>query len=686
MKKEHIFYTIAIFLFSFSLSCKKQEPVVRDIELLPQNDTVYMQAQEAIYSDPLFARRILKEAMDTRPVGDSIDWYMLYTLYIKTFLTTSELDSVIPLCRKIEQFCARQKELTPHHYYLLTDANNNIGNRYSIASMNDSALKYFKKVLDYSLQTHSSRVIVTAYTNLADVYVRSGYYDQGAWYYRQTLYIADSMELPQQELINTYTGLGQTYMELRDFELSHYYYDLAYRLFDLMDLNRKFVYFTNHGNVYYFEERYPEALELFKKGYELVKPTPEYAYAQNICMVNIGEIYLLMGQLDSAKFYLDPCLSYFEAIQNSSAVYHARTQLFELALKKGNIREATKLLHAMTDNLYAEPTLVGIRKKYLQHYYEETGDYRKAYQYLKENLRMDDSIRNDRIRMRVAETELRYKQDTTLMKQRLFIQKQQSDMQSLELSVFIWILVCTLLLIVAIFIYFYQKKQRVYQLAETRNKIISLRMENIRNRVSPHFIFNTLNRVISHYDSNDSSYKELCHLIKIMRLNLRLTEKLCITLAEEIDFVRTYLALEQERFGSSLETDIRIDPQIDADLFELPSMMIQIPVENAIKHGLREKEGEKRLSITVSKQNGCITISIEDNGAGFRMQTGSPDMQSTGTGLKVLNQTIQLLNAGNPVPITILIRKSDHGTDENPGCLVQFTLPDNYSYVLPEGK
>lgn len=262
--------------------------------------------------------------------------------------------------------------------------------------MNDSALKYFKKVLDYSLQTHSSRVIVTAYTNLADVYVRSGYYDQGAWYYRQTLYIADSMELPQQELINTYTGLGQTYMELRDFELSHYYYDLAYRLFDLMDLNRKFVYFTNHGNVYYFEERYPEALELFKKGYELVKPTPEYAYAQNICMVNIGEIYLLMGQLDSAKFYLDPCLSYFEAIQNSSAVYHARTQLFELALKKGNIREATKLLHAMTDNLYAEPTLVGIRKKYLQHYYEETGDYRKAYQYLKENLRMDDSIRNDR--------------------------------------------------------------------------------------------------------------------------------------------------------------------------------------------------------------------------------------------------------------------------------------------------
>lgn len=687
MKKKHILYTIVAILFSITFSCKKQEAATQEIDFLPEGDTVYMQAQEAIYSDPLFARRILREAMDTRPVKDSTDWYILYNLYIKTFLTTSELDTVIPLCRKTQQFCDRQKELTPCHYYLLTDANNNIGNRYAIASMNDSALKYFTKVLDYSRLTRNSRVLLTAYTNLADVYVRTGFYDQGAYYYRQTLYLIDSCFLPEQELINTYTGLGQTYMELRDFDLSHHYFDLAYQLFDRMDLNRKFVYFTNHGNVYYFEEKYPEALALFKRGYELVKPSPEYAYAQNVCMVNIGEIYLLMGQLDSAEYYLDRCLSYFESIRNTSATYHTQTQIFELALRKGTIGEATRLLRTMTDNLYAEPTLVGIRKKYLQHYYEETGDFRKAYQYLKENMQMDDSIRNDRIRMRVAETELRYKQDTTLMKQQLFIQEQQSDMKSLKLSVYIWVLAFGLLLIVAVFIYFYQKKQRALLLAETRNKIISLKMENIRNRVSPHFIFNTLNRVISRGEkADDDSDKELKNLIKIMRLNLRLTEKLCITLAEEIDFVRTYLALEQERFGASLQTEIRIDPLIDAERVELPSMMIQIPVENALKHGLREKEGDKRLVISIARQAGNIIIRIEDNGAGFRVQTGQRDMQSTGTGLRVLNQTIQLLNAGNNTPITLLIRKSDQGTDEYPGCLVVFTLPENYSYTLAEGK
>ena len=452
-----------------------------------------------------------------------------------------------------------------------------------------------------------------------------------------------------------------------------------------MDINRKFIYFTNHGNVYFFEERYPEALELFQKGYELVKASPEYAYAQNVCMLNIGATFLLMNQLDSAQYYLDHSYSYFQKIGNSPALYHTQTQMFELAIRKDDLVQASHLLQNMTEDLQTEPTLVDIRKKYLQHYYEKTGNYNKAYQYIKENQHMDDSIRNERIRMRVAETDLRYKQDTTLMKQRMFIQKQQSDMQSLEQQGYIWILICLILMFATLFIYFYLKKQRALLLAETRNKIIGLRMESIRNRVSPHFIFNTLNRIISHHNLNDDSDKELRNLIKIMRLNLSLTEKLCITLAEEIDFVRTYLDLEQKRFDTSLHIDIQIDPEIDLDLFELPAMLIQIPVENAMKHGLQGKEGDKRLSIIICQQKNSVVISIEDNGFGFRPQPEQPDMQSTRTGLKVVSQTIELLNMKNSNPISMQISRSETGTEEYPGCLVRFILPEGYSYRLSEG-
>lgn len=689
MQKIHVLIScLCLSLSALVGSCSQHEPVVPagKNDFLPTDDSVYLQAQEAIYSDPLFARKLLKEAMETRPVQDSTEWYILYSLYIKTYLTTSEFDSVIPFCKRVERYCARQKQLTPRHYYLLTDVNNNIGNRYAIISQNDSALKYFQKTLAYSKRTGNIQVELTGYTNLADVYIRSGHFDKGAYYYRQALFLTDSCGLPKQELINTYMGLGQTYMELRDFERSHHYFDLAYQLYDLMDLNRKFVYFTNHGNVYYFEKKYDEALKLFKQGYELVKSSPEYAYAQSICLTNMGEIYLLTDRLDSSEYCLDQSYTYFKTTGNASALYHASTLLAELALRKGSLPEAARRFQEGANNPYTEPSLVSIRKRYLQHYFEEAGDYQKAYQYLKENVQMDDSIRNGRIRMRVAETELRYKQDTTLMKQQLFIQEQQSNMKSLELSVYIWILLSILLFLSALFIYFYQKKKRALLLAETRNKIISLRMENIRNRVSPHFIFNTLNRVISHYAESDSRYQELYNLIKIMRLNLRLTEKLCITLKEEIDFVQTYLLIEQNRFGSSLHVHIQIDPQIAPDKVWLPAMLIQIPVENAIKHGLRQKEGEKQLAISISKTPAAIEIRIEDNGKGFHVQNEAVDQQSTGTGLKVLNQTILLLNAQNTVPITFQIQKSELGTDEYPGCQVKFTIPDHYSFTLPEGK
>ena len=97
---------------------------------------------------------------------------------------------------------------------------------------------------------------------------------------------------------------------------------------------------------------------------------------------------MLIGELDSASLNLKECYTYFKQIGNTSGLYHTETQLFELALRKGNIDDASDRLNAITGNLYAEPTLVGIRKRYLQHYYEEIGDYDKAYQYLKECTQM----------------------------------------------------------------------------------------------------------------------------------------------------------------------------------------------------------------------------------------------------------------------------------------------------------
>ena len=107
-------------------------------------------------------------------------------------------------------------------------------------------------------------------------------------------------------------------------------------------------------------------------------------------------------------------------------------------------------------------------------------------------------------------------------------------------------------------------------------------------------------------------------------------------------------------------------------------MLIQIPVENAVKHALRDKEGERNLWITVDRRKGGICIRITDNGGGYR--PGSRH-RGTGTGMKVIMQTIQILNMKNKEAIDGAIHNVTLPGGEI-GCEVTFLLPDKYDYRI----
>ena len=89
---------------------------------------------------------------------------------------------------------------------------------------------------------------------------------------------------------------------------------------------------------------------------------------------------------------------------------------------------------------------------------------------------------------------------------------------------------CICILGLVVFVYMYNKRQRFLLQMKSQNMIATLRMENIRNRVSPHFIFNILNREMGNY--TDEQAGNMRGLVKLMRRNLELTEQLCVTMAE----------------------------------------------------------------------------------------------------------------------------------------------------------
>lgn len=203
-------------------------------------------------------------------------------------------------------------------------------------------------------------------------------------------------------------------------------------------------------------------------------------------------------------------------------------------------------------------------------------------------------------------------------------------------------------------------------------RISVLRLQNIRNRITPHFIFNELNRVISQA-TDKGQYSEMQDLVKLLRFSLQLNQKLGITLKEELDFVRFYLDVERKRLGDGFVVEWVMDEAVNPEEVMLPAMFVQIPVENAIKHGLALLEGEKRLRICVSGQTEGVKVCVSDNGLGFY-----PDLElgvyGTGMGLKVLYQTADVLNGMNKEKLTISVdnRKDEGGTE------VCFFIPDNY--------
>ena len=135
----------------------------------------------------------------------------------------------------------------------------------------------------------------------------------------------------------------------------------------------------------------------------------------------------------------------------------------------------------------------------------------------------------------------------------------------------------------------YRKRQRDREQWRMQNAMTSLRLENVRNRISPHFIFNVLNREMNLH-KGDKESQNLIGLTKLIRRNLELTDCLAVSLADELDFVDTYVKLERQSLGSEFEYRLDLAEQLDLQEMKVPSMLLQIPVENAIKHGLSLEE------------------------------------------------------------------------------------------------
>lgn len=617
----------------------------------------------------------LKALQKMEEAKDSLVKYNYLAMTLKTYLITSQLDSAQIVIQQIHDFIERQHS-SSQMADLESECFNMKGNIFARVGNMDSAEICFRKAYELRMRGTRIEVVPDILMNLADANNRLGKLDIGAAWYRRALLMCDSLHVASTKKPPIYYGLAQVYVTMRDFEQCDYYYNLAGESYDSMLPYEKYIYLNNRGTSYYYREDYQTAIKYFQKVIDLVEGYDDMSFELNLGRLNLGDCYLQLNMVDLAVKYINECQPFFEEMGVSTALYYIDTQKIELALLQKDFQEARRLLSESVVPPGIDPDMVHIRNKYLQQFYEETGNYKRAYHYLQRNNLLDDSIRNERVRMRTAALTLRYQQDSTLMAHRVLLQEQKNEVLVLRQTQFVVFAVAVVSILTAVFLYLYSKKKRALLLARNHRTVSTLRLENIRNRLSPHFIFNVLNWEMA--ERNVEEKQELSSLVKLMRRNLELAEQLCVTLAEELDFVKTYINLERRSLGPDFHSELKIEKDVQPEQIRIPSMMIQIPVENAVKHALREKEGERNLWVSVCRRGNGICIKITDNGGGYR-----PDSRNwgTGTGMKVIMQTIQILNNKNKEAIDVSVHNVSLQSGEM-GCEVTFWLPDNYDYRI----
>lgn len=211
------------------------------------------------------------------------------------------------------------------------------------------------------------------------------------------------------------------------------------------------------------------------------------------------------------------------------------------------------------------------------------------------------------------------------------------------------------------------RRLREQEAAAARSEALRVRAElqALRARLDPHFLFNTLHSVMALVRTDRRAAEEALErfgdlLRYVLDANRDVTDE--AALADEWAFVRSYLALEQLRFGERLRVEERLDPE-SLDV-AIPVLTLQPLVENALRHAVSARGAGATITVASELEGDLLHIEVRDNGPGTHMREVD---ESTGVGLRTVRQRLEARH-GNRTRLDLC-------TARGQGFVVRITIP-----------
>ncbi|MBQ0788832.1 MAG: histidine kinase [Oceanihabitans sp.] len=590
----------------------------------------------------------------------------------------------------------------------------------------DSADTYLKTDAEKSIQfitealsqSNSTKQNAEAYEILADVYMHWKQYDLAISNYK--------ISLQNNTLNEVHLKLAKAYYKNKDYQESLQ----AYQNINDASLSnyQKTVYYEGLGDVYKKIVQLDIAISNYKKGLAIAE---KHLIKPKITDLNskIGEAYNESGKLTEANTYFKNSLD-LASQENKKRAVEEKVKVAdfqndnmayedEIQLRKEAIEEISEL---QTDTIIDNESALTLQKqnyKIGNAYYQQK-DYVNAVPYLEKSIAEAESkedllVKKDAVR-KLSETyrdagnsvealeayktyqetvdalyvkmeqeitqaarfnkNITEKQNriTSLESDRALTQSnyqlsiEQSKRQKLIIySLFGGVL---LLLVTAYLMYKYIKQQKL------ANNLLALK--SLRSQMNPHFIFNALNSVNSFIASNDerTANRYLSDFSQLMRAVLENSEQDFIPLQKEVDLLELYTQLEHFRFKDKFDYSITVDENVAINEFQIPPMLLQPYIENAVWHGLRYKEEKGKLEINISQRSTDeVIIAISDDGIGREksksLKTENQKKQNS-QGMNNIKKRVAILNEMYKDKVDVFI--ADYQPEGDKGTRVVVTL------------
>jgi tetratricopeptide (TPR) repeat protein len=552
-----------------------------------------------------------------------------------------------------------------------------IGSLFGLAGRQVEKFRYYTDKTVY-YKTHGPiENVANCYHNMGGYYEHFADYDKAIGYYIRARDMYNTFDPWGAQ--NNGENIGEMYMKWGNLEKAEEY--LTASLQNLIRWNELANTNCNDliGDIYFMRQEYSKALEYYYEEKKHCK-VPTFQ-ASN--MIRIAAVHLQLGSVDSARYYLEGAEKIRQ--KEKSGVFFANNFLdidyyfYRYYIKTGDEKLAIKCLETALQQAQSAKSIPLILK-YTEEFYThllQKGDSIHALRYLAQYQAIQDSLNIVSTQARIASYEIEQQAKAKENEiERLQTQKTTQRNYYLVGGAFLLLIVAGVISRIR-----YKRKRDKEQLTtEFKKQLAKAETIALRAQMNPHFIFNCLNSINSYVidQKHETASDYLIKFSKLIRLILDNSRSETISLDKELETLKLYVLLESSRFDNKFACVYTIAEDVNTSAIMIPPMLLQPFVENAIWHGLMQKEGQGTIIIDIKKADEeFLNISIIDDGIGREKAAELKSKTAThkSHGLKVTSQRIDMMNKLNSTGAQVHIYdlKDDQGNAT--GTKVELIIP-----------